>query len=69
MFDMKKIAAGHVRLMMLAMPSDEHWSFEVRICVPDTPNKNMDEMKVTIQGGEYTEKKISIPLKIKNGGR
>lgn len=68
MFDMKKIAPGRVRLMMLAMPSDEHWSFEVRVCVPDKPSKNDDAIKVTIQGGEYTKKKITIPLKFENGG-
>lgn len=68
MFGMKKIASGHVRLMMLAMPSDEHWCFGVRIHVPDTPNKNKDNINVTIQGGEYTKKKIIIPLKIENGG-
>ena len=68
MFDMKKIAPGRIRLMMLAMPSDEHWSFEVRVCVPDRPSKKDDVINVTIQGGEYTKKKISIPLKIENSG-
>jgi len=68
MFDMKEIAPGRVRLMMLAMPSDEHWSFEVKVRVRDELGKNDDVIDVIIQGGEYTKKKITIPLKIENGG-
>jgi len=64
MFDMKQVSAGHIRVMMMALPSDEHWPFELNISAPETSSKIEDFIYVKIQGGEYSKKVISIPFMI-----
>ncbi len=62
MFEMKQVSAGRIRVMMMALPSDEHWSFEVNISATETSSEIKDSIFVKIQGGEYSKKEIIIPF-------
>lgn len=64
MFDMKKLRKGVIRLMWVALPSDEHWSTELRLIIPKLEKEISENVHIRIQGGEYSKKEIDVPLKI-----
>jgi len=63
-FDLRLLPDNMVRLMMLALPSDEKWFFELRIIINDLNLIDQGSLLVKIQGGDYTRKELSIPIMV-----
>ena len=68
MFWMRAISSNIVRLAWPVLPSEEHWSAELRLHIQEIKNEINDSIEVTIQGGEYSKKVISIPITIASHG-
>lgn len=62
MLDMKQLKPGIIRVMFMAISSDEHWSLEVNVSVPEIQRQITKNVHVLIQGGDYSKKEIDIPL-------
>ncbi|MBE0660969.1 MAG: toll/interleukin-1 receptor domain-containing protein [Bacteroidales bacterium] len=63
-FDLRLLPGNTVRLMMPALPSDEKWEFELRVVIGEKALSSEKDIKVKVQGGDYTKKEFSIPIKV-----
>ncbi len=61
-FWMRAISSNIVRLAWPVLPSEEHWVPELRLVVHDIKEEIRDFIRVTIQGGEYAKRQITIPI-------
>lgn len=62
MFWMRAISSNIVRLAWPVLPSEEHWTAELRLCIHKIEKEIKDSIEVTIQGGDYARKMITIPI-------
>jgi hypothetical protein len=65
MFWMRAISSNIVRLAWPVLPSSEHWAPELRLIVHKMDKEVKDLIEVTVQGGDYSKKVITIPIIIK----
>ncbi len=63
-FDMRLLPDNTVRLMILALPSSEQWEFELRVVIVENALSSERHIEVKVQGGDYTKKEFSIPIKV-----